>query len=127
VGIQDIVNKMGGQQGAMDQMQKLFGAKGPQDIVSRLTQAGMGRQVQSWIGTGDNESISGDQIKQAVDPAALQKMSQQTGMEPDQVCDHAAQVLPHLMDQATPAGQMPSGDTSAMSKGKNAIKGMMGH
>ncbi len=82
MGIQDIVSQMGGQQGAMDQMQDLFGGKGIQGIVSRMTQAGMGQQVQSWIGKGDNQSISGQQIKQAVDPAALQRMSQKTGMEP---------------------------------------------
>jgi uncharacterized protein YidB (DUF937 family) len=115
---------MGGQQAAMNQMQELFGGKGIQGIVSRMTDAGLGQQVQSWIGTGDNQSISGEQIRQAVDPSALQQMSDKTGMQPDQVCDHAAQVLPQLMDQATPQGTMPSGE-SAMTRGKNAIKGMM--
>jgi uncharacterized protein YidB (DUF937 family) len=108
----------------MDQMQELFGGKGMQGIVSRMTDAGMGQQVQSWIGTGDNQSVSGEQIKQVVDPDALQRMSEKTGMQPDQVCDHVAQVLPQLMDQATPQGTMPSGE-SAMTRGKNAIKGMM--
>ena len=124
MGFQDIVSKMGGQQAAMNQMQELFGGKGIQGIVSRMTDAGLGQQVQSWIGTGDNQSISGEQIRQAVDPSALQQMSDKTGMQPDQVCDHAAQVLPQLMDQATPQGTMPSGE-SAMTRGKNAIKGMM--
>ena len=126
MGIQDIVSKMGGQQAAMGQMQDLFGGKGMQGIVSRMTDAGMGQQVQSWIGTGDNQSVSGEQIRQAVDPAALQRMSEKTGMQADQICDHAAQVLPELMDQATPQGTMPTGE-SPMTRGKNAIKGMMHH
>jgi uncharacterized protein YidB (DUF937 family) len=124
VGIEDIVSKMGGQQGAMHQMEDLFGGKGMQGIVSRMTDAGMGEQVQSWIGTGENKPISAEQIKQVVDPAALQRMSEKTGMQPDQICDHVAQVLPKLMDQATPQGQMPTGE-SAMTRGKNALKGMM--
>ena len=124
MGIQDIISKMGGQQAALNQMGDLFGGNGMQGIVSRMTDAGMGQQVQSWIGTGENESISGEQIKQVVDPAALQRMSEKTHMQPDQICDHVAQALPKLMDGATPQGTMPTGETP-MTKGKNAIKGMM--
>lgn len=123
MGIQDIISKMGGHQAALDQMGRLFGGDGMQGIVSRMTDAGLGQQVQSWIGTGDNQSISSEQVKQAVDPAALQRMADKSHMQPDQICDHVAQALPQLMDKATPDGQMPT--ESAMSKGKNAIKGMM--
>jgi uncharacterized protein YidB (DUF937 family) len=35
-------------------------------------------------------------------------MSLKTGMQPDQLSDHVAQVLPHLIDQATPDGEMPA-------------------
>jgi uncharacterized protein YidB (DUF937 family) len=102
----------------------LFGGNGMQGIVSRMTDAGFGQQVQSWIGTGDNQSISGEQVKQAVDPDALQRMAEKTHMQPDQLCDRVAQALPKLMDGATPDGNLPTGD-SPMTKGKNAIKGMM--
>jgi uncharacterized protein YidB (DUF937 family) len=124
VGIQDIISKMGGQQAALDQMGDLFGGNGMQGIVSRMTDAGLGQQVQSWIGKGDNQPISSEQIKQAVDASALQRMSEKTHMNPDQICDHTAQVLPNLMDHATPEGTMPTGE-SPVTKGMNKIKGMM--
>jgi uncharacterized protein YidB (DUF937 family) len=123
VGIQDIINQFGGQQAAMEQIHRLFGGQGMPGVVSKLTQSGMGKQVQSWIGMGENESVSGQQMKQAMDPGALQDMAQKTGMSPDQISDHVAQVLPHLLDQATPEGTMPEGG-SAMTKGMNALKGM---
>jgi uncharacterized protein YidB (DUF937 family) len=128
MGIQDIISKLGGQsgqKGAMAQIQALFGGQDMQGMVSQLTSSGLGQHVQSWIGMGNNKPVSGDQIQQAVDPAALQQMAQRTGMQPQQICDHVAQVLPHLVDQATPDGELPAGDSGMMSKGKDAMKGMM--
>jgi uncharacterized protein YidB (DUF937 family) len=128
MGIQDIISKLGGQsgqKGAMAQIQTLFGGQDMHGIVTQLTSAGMGQHVQSWIGMGNNQPVSGQQIQQAVDPAALQQVAQRTGMQPQQVCDHVAQVLPHLIDQATPDGEMPASDSGMMSKGMDALKGMM--
>jgi uncharacterized protein YidB (DUF937 family) len=113
MGLNDILGKLGGQggqQGGLDNIQSLFGGNGLNGIVSQLSNAGMGQHVQSWVGTGDNQSVSGQQVQQAMDPNALQRMSQQTGMSTDQISDHVAQALPHLVDQATPDGQMPSQD-----------------
>ena len=125
MGIQDIITKLGGQrgqQGAMDQIQTLFGGQGIDGIVSQLTSAGMGQQVQSWIGMGVNQPVSGQQIQQAVDPAALQQLAQRTGLNHEQVCEHVAQVLPHLIDQATPDGQLQAANGGMGSKGRDAMK-----
>jgi uncharacterized protein YidB (DUF937 family) len=125
MGTQDVLSKLGGQaglQGGLDNIQSLFGSKGLQGIVSQLTSAGLGQQVQSWIGTGDNKSVSGQQLQQAMDPAALQQMAQQTGMSPDQISNHVAQALPNLIDQVTPDGKVPSSDPLA--QGAKNLKGM---
>ena len=125
MGPQDILDKLGGQGGqetGLANIQKLFGGNGTQGIVSQLTNAGLGQHVQSWISTGDNKPVSGQQLQQAMDPAVLQRMSQQTGMPVDQIADHVAQVLPQLIDKATPDGQMPSSDP--LSHGASALKGM---
>jgi uncharacterized protein YidB (DUF937 family) len=129
MGIQDILGTLGGQGGqqdAMDQIQRLFGGNGMQGIVSRLTDAGLGQQVQSWIGMGENQPVSGQQLQQAMDPSALRQLAQQTGMEPGQLCDQIAKVLPNLIDQVTPDGQLPAGGTASdvKSKVKDALKGM---
>lgn len=127
MGLQDILGKLGGQagqQGGLDNIQSLFGGKGLQGIISQLTSAGLGQHVQSWVGTGENQKVSGQQLQQAMDPAALQQMSRQTGMPADQISDHVAQALPHLVDQATPDGEVPSRDP--LSQGVSALKGMSG-
>lgn len=129
MGIQDILGTLGGQagqQGAMEQIQRLFGGNGIQGIVSQLTDAGLGQQVQSWIGMGENKPVSGSQLQQAMDPSALRQMAQQAGLQPGQISDHVAKVLPQLIDQATPDGQLPAGDTGSdvRSRASDALKGM---
>jgi uncharacterized protein YidB (DUF937 family) len=57
-----------------------------------------------------------------MDPAALQRLAQQTGMPPAQVADQVAQVLPHIVDQATPDGQLPT-ETGSSTKGSHSQKG----
>lgn len=111
--LQDSLGKLGGQngsEGGLNNINHLFGGNGLKGIVSALNGNGHGQATQSWIGTGANQPISGTDVHQAVDPAALQRISQQTGMAPEEVTNHVAQALPHLVDQATPNGQMPSDD-----------------
>jgi uncharacterized protein YidB (DUF937 family) len=67
----------------------------------------MDKQVMSWIGHGQNEPVSGAEIKQAVDPQQLSQVAQQCGMTQDEVADHVAQALPEAVDKATPGGAVP--------------------
>jgi uncharacterized protein YidB (DUF937 family) len=106
----DILNKLGGQQGAQGGLQaisKLFGGNGLQGIMSKLQSNGMQQQAQSWVGTGQNMPVSGADIRQVVDPQQLAKMAEQQGMTQDQVSEQVAQALPSVVDKATPEGQVP--------------------
>ena len=91
----------------MAAISKLFEGEGMQGILSKLQASGMDKQVMSWIGHGQNEPVSGDDIKRAVDPQQLSQVAQQCGMSQDQVADHVAQALPEAVDKATPGGAVP--------------------
>jgi uncharacterized protein YidB (DUF937 family) len=129
MGIQDTLAKLGGQKGqeaGMAALQKLVTASGGlQGITSKLSSSGMGKQVQSWIGHGDNQPVSGSDVKQVMDPAALSQVAQQAGMSPDETCSQVAQALPDMVDQATPQGKMPAEDP--FSKGMSAVKSIFHH
>jgi uncharacterized protein YidB (DUF937 family) len=117
VGLNDILGKLGGQngeQGGMSAISKLFGDEGLQGIMSKLQASGLDKQVMSWVGGGKNEPVTGAEIKDAVDPQQLQQVAQQTGMSQDQVADHVAEALPHVVDQATPGGQVPKQASSPL-------------
>jgi len=122
--LQDMLAKSGGkggQEGGLGAMSKLVSSNGGmQGITSKLTQKGMGQQVQSWIGPGQNQPVSGEQIQSALDPKSLNEFAQQTGQSPEQASSNVAQALPHMMDQTTPEGKMPSDDP--FSKGVAALK-----
>jgi uncharacterized protein YidB (DUF937 family) len=110
VALNDILSKLGGQngaQGGMAAISSLFGGEGMQGILSKLQASGLDKQVMSWIGHGQNEPVTGDEIKNAVDPQSLSQVAQQTGMSKDEVASQVAQVLPEAVDKATPAGQIP--------------------
>src|SRR3984885_15090588 len=108
--LNDILNKLGGQngeQGGLSAISSLFGNEGMQGILSKLQASGLDKQVMSWIGHGQNEPVTGDDIKNAVDPQQLSQVAQQTGMSTDEVADHVAQALPEAVDKATPGGAVP--------------------
>ncbi|MEU6984492.1 YidB family protein [Streptomyces sp. NPDC046324] len=77
-------------------------------LMDMLTEAGLADQAQSWIGTGRNQPVSGDQIAQALPDDTLKKVAADAGVSPDEAAQQIAQVLPRAVDKLTPAGQMPT-------------------
>jgi len=88
-------------------------AGGVQGLANTLQQNGMGDAVQSWIGNGANQAISGDQLNQVLQKAGLDSVvsnaASKLGVDPGQLVGQLAQVLPHAVDHLTPDGQAPSG------------------
>ncbi|MFF4450391.1 YidB family protein [Streptomyces sp. NPDC001502] len=78
-------------------------------LLDMLTKSGLADQAQSWIGTGDNQAVSGAQIAEAVPDEALQKAAAQAGVSPQEAADQIAQALPAAVDKLSPEGQLPTG------------------
>lgn len=81
-------------------------------IVSKFQSAGLGGLAQSWIGSGQNAPISGDHIGQVFSPEQLDGWAQQAGTTPEALSGILAQALPHLVDHATPNGEVPDQPTN---------------
>lgn len=77
-------------------------------LVQQFQSAGLGDAVQSWVGTGQNQPVSADQITQALGGAggALGQFAQQLGLDHGAAGGLLAQVLPKVVDQLTPSGQV---------------------
>ena len=125
----EITAKLGGQQGqegGLASLQKFISDNGGlQGLTSKLASGGLGQQVQSWVGNGQNQPVSGSQVQQATDPSQIHEMSQQSGMSHEETADHVAQALPHMVDQATPQGQMPAPQQDPFSKGVDTVKHLL--
>lgn len=125
----EITTKLGGQQGqegGIASLQKMMNSSGGlHGLTQKLQQGGLGKQVQSWIGSGQNQQVSGEQVHQAMDPQQMQQMSQQSGMSDEETCDCVAQALPHMVNNATPQGQMPAPEQDPLSKGISGLRQML--
>ena len=91
-------------------MQALLGqgqASGLAGLVQRFESAGLGHLIQSWIGNGPNQSISPQQVHQALGDEKVQQMSNESGLPVAQLLGLLAQHLPSLVDRLTPNGTMP--------------------
>ncbi|MEP7329696.1 MAG: YidB family protein [Betaproteobacteria bacterium] len=104
----------GGQQGAQGQspllaivLQLLQQNGGLQGILGKFQQAGLGDQAQSWIGTGQNMPISPDALSKVFGQGQLGQIAQQLGMSQEDAAGGLAQMLPGVVDQMTPGGQIP--------------------
>ncbi|MCX5568153.1 YidB family protein [Kaistia nematophila] len=82
-------------------------------VLSQLQSSGLGAQVASWLGQGNNLPISADQLREALGNEELQKLGTQLGIPMDQVSDILAKVLPPTVDQLSPNGTLapPAGPT----------------
>ncbi len=85
------------------------GSAGLQVLVDRLRQGGLGPQLDSWIGTGENQPVAPQQVEQALGADRLSQLAEQLGLGP-QLSSMLASVLPQLIDRLTPHGQLPQGD-----------------
>jgi Uncharacterized protein conserved in bacteria len=106
----------GGQAGGSDLVslagQLIQQAGGVQGLAGMLHQGGLGEAVQSWVGNGANQAVSGDQLNQALQSgglgSVLQEAAGKLGMDQGQLSGALAQVLPHVVDHLTPGGQVPA-------------------
>ena len=83
---------------------------GLQKILGRLQETGKGAKGQSWVSTGPNEPVDAADIRDALDEQELAQIAQQLGVSEAEAAEAVAQVLPDVVDQATPGGELPDAD-----------------
>jgi len=80
---------------------------GLQGVLGKLQQSGYGQQAQSWIGTGQNLPIDAGALSQIFGHGQLGQIAQQLGVSQEEAAGGLAQMLPQVVDQMTPQGQVP--------------------
>lgn len=78
-------------------------------LVQSLQQGGLAEVVNSWVSTGQNMPVSGQQLASALGGDQLQNIAAQLGVSPEQASGSLADLLPQVVDQLTPNGQLPEG------------------
>jgi uncharacterized protein YidB (DUF937 family) len=86
---------------------------GMEGLMNKFSQGGLGEVFSSWVGMGENKSITADQISSLLGSDQLQGLASSLGVDPAQASGFLADYLPKIVDKLTPAGQVdPAADTS---------------
>ena len=78
-------------------------------LMRSFQQAGLGDQVNSWIGTGQNLPVSPDQLQGVFGNDQMSQMAERMGLSTGDLGAQLSQMLPQAVDQLTPGGRVPEG------------------
>ena len=78
-------------------------------LLEKFNQAGLGDAAKSWVGTGENTPISGDQLGQVLGNDTIADIASKLGLSHGDTAGSLAQMLPGIIDKLTPHGQAPAG------------------
>ena len=84
------------------------GGGGLGGLLGQFQQAGLGHIAQSWVGNGQNQQVSPDQLNQVFGDQQVNQWSQQSGLPKQDLLSQLSQYLPHAVDKMTPQGQVPT-------------------
>ncbi len=118
--IGDIANALGGLLGNSE------GGLDLGSLVSSLSQNGLGEIVGSWLGEGENSSISLDQVKDLLGSDKISEFASQLGLSEESAAGALADALPQVVDQATSGEDSMIGDLLAQVGGVSGAMDMMG-
>jgi len=89
---------------------KLLQGGGLSKLLGNAQASGLSAQADSWVGTGENQSVSGQDIRGIVGDDAVRSVAEQAGISEDEAASVLAQVVPQVVSGLTPGGQVPSDD-----------------
>jgi uncharacterized protein YidB (DUF937 family) len=75
-------------------------------LLEQFKAAGLGEHADSWVGTGTNKPVSGDQVSSALGSSNIAAMAQKLGINAQTASAGLAALLPVIIDQMTPKGQV---------------------
>lgn len=78
------------------------------NLTSAFQSAGLGNVLQSWLGSGQNLPISGDQVKQVLGAGTVADLAKSAGVGESETSNALAGLLPQVMDKLSPGGNLPS-------------------
>ena len=85
-------------------------AGGLQGLIQTFKEKGLGDAVSSWISTGENQPVSGEQIQHALGGNLIQQIAEELGSSKSEVSGSLANLLPEIINKLTPNGSLPESD-----------------
>lgn len=96
-------------------------------VLDRFKQKGFGPQADSWVSTGPNATLKAEEIDEVVGGQELSRLSQQLGVPEREVALGLADILPEMVDQLSPEGQLPPEADDALDSGLSEVEKELSH
>ena len=81
---------------------------GMDGILNQLKQNGLAEQVQSWVGPGQNQAVSPDQVQQGLGQSMMENIAQRAGISPAMASGVIAVVLPLVVSHLSGNSGQPA-------------------
>jgi uncharacterized protein YidB (DUF937 family) len=129
----DILNTVKSALGGGDQKDDLMssvigmlgGQGGLQNLISQFDAKGLGDVIGSWVGTGQNKSISADQIQNVLGSDTLSGIASKLGLNVSDLSGQLSNLLPGVVDKLTPQGKVPEEDI--LDQASDLLGGLFGN
>ncbi len=97
-------------------------------IISNMNGQGLTSIVSSWLGDGDNEGISADQIKDVFGRDKISEFASKLGIDDNAAAEGLTNALPQIMDKASSGGSLLDsiGDLADLSNLTDKAGGLLG-
>jgi uncharacterized protein YidB (DUF937 family) len=77
-------------------------------LLGKMTQAGLGNIVNSWISTGKNKSIKSGQLSNILGSEVVGQLATKLGVPHGAAAGMLSKYLPQIVDKLTPDGKVPT-------------------
>lgn len=119
-------DKMGDAGGIMEALSGLTSGEGLDigGIAEKLKAGGLGDQVTSWMGDGENAPVSADELTNALGADKMGEMASKLGVDAGAAAETLSQAMPSLMDKLSSGGSLLESATSGnpLDMAKNLFK-----
>jgi uncharacterized protein YidB (DUF937 family) len=91
-------------------------------VLDKFRQKGFGRQTQSWVDTGANDTVDEQAVEQVVGREELREMAQRLGVPEQEVAQAFAEIMPEMVDKLSPDGQLPGEADEVLDEGARTLE-----
>lgn len=90
-------------------------------VLEMFNKSGLGSKPQSWVGSGANENIEPDQVEQVFGNPLISSIASKLGVDSPRAKAILAAVLPELINQITPKGNISGEQDDIISRGLSLL------
>jgi uncharacterized protein YidB (DUF937 family) len=90
-------------------------------ILGKFRESGLSHEADSWVSTGENMSISADQLQNVFGASTISELASRLGVSEQQAGAEMAQVLPEVINRLTPEGRVPEHSDEEIADGLSTL------